>query len=95
MNELTDEILSRLRQQQPQTIAAAIARSRDAKQHSGEPDPAWSMGEKLLNALVLGREDQLAALDYTRQDAIERVRWDFGVTEAEFPAVLEQIRGGI
>lgn len=53
------------------------------------------MGEKLLNALVLEREDQLAALDFTRQDAIERVRWDFGVTEDEFPAVLEQIRGGI
>lgn len=95
MNELTDEILSRLRQQQPQTIAAAIARTREAKQRSGEPDLAWSMGEKLLNALVLEREDQLAGLDYTRQDAIERVRWDFGVNDDEFPAVLEQIRDGL
>lgn len=95
MDELNEMMLARLREQQPQTIAAAIARTREARQHSGAPNIAWSMGEKLLNALVLGREDQLAALDYTRRDAIERVRWDFGVTKDEFPAVLEQIRDGL
>lgn len=95
MGELSEMMLARLREQQPQTIAAAIARTREARQHSGEPNVAWSMGEKLLNALVLEREDQLAALEHTRQDAVERVRWDFGVTDDEFPAVLEQIRDGL
>lgn len=92
---MIDRMLEKQRERQPQTIARAVERSRFAKASSGEPDGAWSMGEKLLNALVFERDDQLAALDYSEQEAIERLRWDFGVTADEFPAVLAQIRDGM
>lgn len=87
-----DWIVERQRERQPHTIASAVERSRFAKSRSGEPDGAWSMGEKLLNALVFDRDDQLADLDYSEGDAVERLRWDFGVTADEFPALLERIR---
>lgn len=92
MSPGTDWILERQRKLQPQTIARAVERSRYAKARSGDPDGAWSMGEKLLNALVFDRDDQLADLDYSEEETIERLRWDFGVTADEFPAVLERIR---
>lgn len=92
MSPGADWILERQRERQPQTIARAVERARHAKARSGEPDGAWSMGEKLLNALVFERDDQLAALDYSEQEAIERLRWDFGVTVDEFSGVLARIR---
>lgn len=78
MSPGSDWILERQRERQPQSIALAVERSRFAKARSGEPDGAWSMGEKLLNALVFERDDQFAALDYSEQEAIERLRWETG-----------------
>ncbi len=95
MSTGADRILERQREQQPHTIARAVERSRYAKAQDGEPNPAWSMGEKLLNALIFMRDDQLAALDYSRDEAIERLRWDFGVAASEFPSVLERVRAEI
>lgn len=92
MSEIDDKIMATQRGKQDQTISRAVDRSREADRQGGEPDAAWSMGEKLLNALVLERLDQLEALDYSEAEAIDRLRFDFGVTTAEFPAVLERIR---
>ena len=76
----------------PSSRSPFSARSRYATRHNGNPDETWSMGEKLLNALIFQRDDQLAALDYSEPEAVERLRVDFGVTADEFPGVLEQIR---
>lgn len=73
-------------------VARAVQRSQYAAQQNGEPDPAWSMGEKLLNALVFSRPDQLSALDYDEDQAVDRLRYDFDVSTEEFPAVLDRIR---
>lgn len=70
----------------------AVERSRYAKQNRGEPNGAWSMGEKLLNALVFMRPDQLAALDYTEDEAIDRLRFDFAASTEQFQDVLARIR---
>lgn len=73
-------------------IARAVERSRFAQAQGGEPDAAWSMGEKLLNALVFERPDQLDALNYSEAEASDRLRYDFDATQSEFPAILSRIR---
>lgn len=92
MSEIDDMIMATQRDKQDQTIARAVDRSREASGQGGQPNAAWSMGEKLLNALVLDRLDQLETLDYSEAEAIDRLRFDFGVTLAEYPTVLERIR---
>lgn len=73
-------------------IARAVERSRFAQAQGGEPDAAWSMGEKLLNALVFDRPEQLEALNYSEAEASDRLRYDFDATESEFPTILSRIR---
>ncbi|MDV8003035.1 hypothetical protein [Rhodococcus sp. IEGM 1408] len=92
MSGIEEMLLAAQRDKQGQTIARAVERSRVAAGQSGEPDAAWSMGEKLLNALVFGSADQLEALGYSEAEAIDRLRYDFGATSEEFPAVLDRIR---
>ena len=70
----------------------ALARCREAAVQGGNADAAWSMGEKLLNALVFERRDQLASLGYSEAEAVDRLRYDFGVTTEQFPEVLARIR---
>ncbi|AEF42706.1 hypothetical protein [Hoyosella subflava] len=92
MSETDDKIMATQRDKQGQTIARAVDRSHEAREQGGEPDAAWSMGEKLLNALIFERQDQLDALDYSEAEAIDRLRYDFGVTAEQFPDILTRIR---
>lgn len=75
---------------------AAIARSvrlaREAAEQGGIPDAAWSLGEKLMTALVFQSAGQLEALGYSEDDAVERLRYDYGASTEEFPRVLARIR---
>jgi len=49
-------------------------RSRWARDHNGgRPDPAWSTGERLAVALVLGDQGEFAAEDCTWEDAARRI----------------------
>jgi hypothetical protein len=48
--------------------------------NDGHPKPAWSTGEKLAVALVLGDDAYLAAEGYTRREAMTRLAGDIGDT---------------
>lgn len=53
------------------------ARARWARNHNGgEPKAAWSAGEKLAVALVLGNSGYLDAAGYTRREARSRLSGD-------------------
>ncbi len=52
-------------------------RARWARDHNdGRPEPAWSTGERLAVALVLGDQATLDAEGYTRQEAAQRLAGD-------------------
>lgn len=89
--ELIADMLNRSGRQEEE-LSRAVERAREAKVNGGEPDAAWSMGEKLMTALVFQSEHQLEALGYSEADAIDRLRYDFAVSAEEFPSVLEEIR---
>ena len=58
----------------------------------GEPWPAWSTGEVLAVALILGDTDELAAMGYTREEALNRLRYDLGLPSvAVAGAVFDQM----
>lgn len=59
-------------------FAADITRrSRWARDHNdGHPEPAWSTGERLAVALVLGNQATLDAEHCTRQEAAKRIAGD-------------------
>lgn len=73
-------------------IARAVSRCREIADQGGVPDAAWSLGEKLLIALVFQRSEQLEALGYSEAEAQDRLRYDYGASSAEFPQVLARIR---
>lgn len=66
-------------------IARSVSLARDAGRHGGTPDAAWSLGEKLLTALVFQRPEQLEALGYSEAEVQDRLRYDYGASSAEFP----------
>lgn len=92
MEALQARLMADARDRREAMIAHAIERAREALLRGGEPDPAWSMGEKLLTALVFRRPDQLQRLDYTDDEAADRLRYDFGANRDEFDGILQQIR---
>jgi hypothetical protein len=52
-------------------------RARWARDYNdGRPEPAWSTGERLTVALVLGDQATLDAEGYTRQEAAQRLAGD-------------------
>lgn len=55
-----------------QLTADTLHRCRIARKEGG-PSPAWSTGEQLPVALVLNDTEHPAAMDYTAQQAHERV----------------------
>ena len=56
-------------------------RARWAIDYNGHrPNPAWSTGEKLAVALVLGDDAYLAAEGYTKTQALTRLAGDIGDT---------------
>lgn len=90
-DELLADVLNEPKRREA-AIARAVDRSREAAVQDGIPDAAWSMGEKLLNALVFNSAEQLEALGYSQVEAEDRLRYDFGASRAEFPQVLDRIR---
>lgn len=48
----------------------------------GEPWPAWSTGETLAVALIVGDEQRLADEGHTLVEALERLRYDIGEPSA-------------
>ncbi|GBF17434.1 hypothetical protein Br6_04840 [Rhodococcus sp. Br-6] len=77
----------RLRDWLDRCIIAATCRERE------EALPAWSVGELLAVAVILDDTSLLADLDYTREEAIERIRWDIGATEPEAEQIIADLRG--
>lgn len=70
---------------------------------NGEPWPAWSTGEILAVALLLNDDEELTAMAYTRDEALDRLRWDLGdpssgrvlpqpISRAEAAAALADLR---
>jgi hypothetical protein len=67
-------------------------RCRWAIDHNGRrSNPAWSTGEKLAVALVLGDNAYLAAEGYTKAQALTRLAGDIGDTSVG--AWLAYVRG--
>lgn len=70
-------------------------RARWARDHnSGRPEPAWSTGERLAVALILGDQATLDAEGYTPQEAAQRLAGDltfFGYP-ADVDAWLKRVR---
>jgi predicted nucleic acid-binding Zn ribbon protein len=57
--------------------ADITARARWAQaRNNGHPEPAWSTGERLIVALVLGNQATLDSEGYTRQQALQRLSGD-------------------
>jgi len=57
-----------------------------------EPWPAWSTGEVLAVALILGRGDMLDAEGYTEDEALERLRHDIGASPDEVRTFFTGLR---
>ncbi len=73
-------------------------RARWARDHNGgRPEPAWSTGERLVAALVLGDQATLDAEGYTRQEAAQRLVGDlaFYGYPADAGTWLTQIRAAL
>jgi hypothetical protein len=61
-----------------------IRRARWARDHNnGHPNPAWSTGEKLIIALILGNEAYLHVADYTKPEALQRLSGDLFGSDPE------------
>ncbi len=58
----------------------------------GEPWPAWSTGEVLAVAVILHRDDMLADLGYTEEEALERLRHEIGADRDEGRAFFTDLR---
>jgi hypothetical protein len=57
--------------------AGITACARFARDHNdGRPMPAWSTGERLIVALILGDQATLDSEGYTRQEALQRLAGD-------------------
>lgn len=73
--------------------ADVLARCRWALKHNdGHPSRAWSTGEQLAVALVLRDRQHLTAMDYTPQDAAERVAGGMWSPPADMNRWLAAIR---
>ena len=74
-----------------------IARARWARDHNdGHPKPAWSTGERLAVALLLGDQATLDAEGHTAQQAARRLADDLGTTDATawITSAQAALRGG-
>ena len=60
--------------------------------HGGHPNPAWSTGERLAVALVLGDRDHLDEMDYTVEEAMVRVHGGMWNPPGDMGAWLAAIR---
>lgn len=61
-----------------------------------EPWPAWSTGECLAVALILDDTETLTAMDYTRNEALDRLRYDLRLPSAAVAgSVFDQLRADL
>jgi hypothetical protein len=68
-------------------------RCRWARRHNdGHPSGAWSTGEQLATALVLGDHEHLAAMDYTPEQAARSVQGRMMDRPADINAWLSAVR---
>jgi hypothetical protein len=68
-------------------------RARWARDHGdGHPEPAWSTGEQLIVALVLGDIAYVASMGYSRAEVLERLAGDIGGSIADAEAWIERVR---
>lgn len=59
----------------------------------GEKWPAWSKGELLAVSIILNDTEQLNAMEYTLDEALERLRYDIGEpSAAAAAAVFDRLR---
>jgi hypothetical protein len=72
--------------------ADIVSRCRWAEHNGGHPNPAWSTGERLAVALILDATEHLAAMDYTHNEAVQRVRGGMLNPPADFGTWVRQIR---
>jgi hypothetical protein len=71
-----------------------IRRARWARDHNdGYPNLAWSTGEKLAVALILGNQAYLRAADYTEQEARQRLSGD--LMGADVAVWLASVQGAL
>jgi hypothetical protein len=72
------------------------AKARWAIVHNdGQPNPAWSTGERLIVALVIDDPDTLAEEDCTRHQVLQRLAGDIGGTVAEAEAWIKEVRAAL
>lgn len=70
-----------------------LRRCRSAiRNHDGRANPAWSTGEKLAVALVLGDQETLDEMEYSRREAIDRVCGGMWNPPSNFAAWAATIR---
>ena len=66
-----------------------LAKARHVRRlRPGERWPAWSTGELLAVALIVGDDEQLAAMDYTQTEALDRLRYEIGEPSVEAAAAV-------
>lgn len=64
--------------------------------NDGIPNPAWSTGERLFTALVLGDEEYLDAEDWTVAQVTRRLAGELGAESyAEVDDWLAEVRGAL
>ena len=79
-------------------FAADITRrARHARDHNdGDPEPAWSTGERLFTALVLRNEEYLAGEEWTVAEVTRRLAGELGAgSYAEVEDWLAEVRGAL
>jgi hypothetical protein len=82
----------------PDDFAGDITRRcRWARKHNdGIPNPAWSTGERLFVALVLGDEQYLAGEEWTVAETMRRLAGELGAESyAEVDDWLAEVRGAL
>ena len=72
------------------------AKARWAIVHNdGRPKPAWSTGERLAAALVVGYPDLLEAEGVTREEALSRLAADIMGSPADAEAWVGEVRAAL
>lgn len=97
IGENADEQVAKRQEHPADRFAKDIAgRARWARDHGdGYPEPAWSTGERLIVALVLGSTAYIDAEGYSRAEVLDRLAGDIGGTRADAEAWVEEVRGAL
>ena len=88
---MTDQTTAAMPDGFTEDITARARWARDRNQ--GYPKPAWSTGEQLAVALVLGNQDFLDAAGYTAREASQRLAGD--LAGADVTEWLDDVRAAL